>query len=115
MSCPIAYPTVPEAAGCFREVIRLVQEQKLFEDLDHSAKHLWIVQGAVQGVILGDPDIPPIVGFTPAESPEEIALLLESALPVEGEEEVKRAIPWFAILSVVAKLLESLLQKKLAA
>jgi len=109
-SCPVNYPTVSEATPCLIEVVSLIRDGKLYDDLDHAAKHLWVIQGAAQGAILGDPDVPPLVGSTDFSTDAGAAAILESAVPQPG---VVNAVPWLLVLQVAASLLQKLLAKKL--
>lgn len=111
-ACPVNYPTVAEATPCFLEVVKLLRDGSLTNDLDHAAKHLWVIQGAAQGAILGDPDVPPLVGSTDFSTDAGAAAILEAAIPQPG---VMQAVPWLLILQVAASLLQKLLVKKLAA
>lgn len=110
-TCPVNYPTVAEATPCFLEIVKLLRDGSLTNDIDHAAKHLWVILGAAQGAILGDPDVAPVIGSTDYSTDAGAAAILEAAVPAEG---VKNAVPWLLVIQVAAALLKKLLEKKLA-
>ena len=110
-ACPVNYPSVQDAIPCFTEIVKLLRAGTIVEDVDHALKHAWVIQGAALGAILGDPDVPPLIGDTDYSTDEGKAAILESCVTVP---DTKSAfpIPWSLVLKIVSELISRLLEKK---
>lgn len=106
--CPLNYPSLTDALPCFRELARLANNPSdIAAEKAHAAKHFWCAQGAVQGMLLGDPadDHPTFgAGLEEEQTTEEAAAVLESVGSASEDPDVMHAIAWPLVAKALLKI-----------
>lgn len=106
--CPLNYPSLTDALPCFRELAKLAKNPStIAPEKAHAAKHFWCAQGAVQGMLLGDPaDEHPSfgAGLEEEQTTEEAAAVLESVGSASEDPDVMYAIAWPAVAKALLKI-----------
>lgn len=91
---------------CIREIIRIVRGGMNREEIPSLAKHVWVTQGYLQGLGLGEPD--QVIGAVTCDDESALAALERLCQSEDGS---ARAIPLpIAVLLrwLINKLLDSL-------
>lgn len=108
--CPVNYPSLTDALPCFRELAKLAKNPSaLAAEKAHAAKHFWCAQGAVQGMLLGDPaDEHPAfgAGLEEEQTTEEAVAVMEAVVSSASDEDpnLMHAIAWPLVAKALLKI-----------
>ena len=101
-TCPVNYPTFAEIIPCLQEIYKIGKSGDIAANFDHAIKHVWCAAGGIASLLVGDPDVPPVIGDTDVSTENGALAVIGAAAEINSE--IKGGLPISPLLIMKALL-----------